>query len=285
MSLGPWNMLQLLWWETRINSEPVRIPEPEGGMADDAQVAAFDQETKRVSLPMFLFNAIQLAPFVFKGAHLLDLGCGTGGQASLFHSLFPHIKITGVDLSSAMLERFTSNNRGAERIEARRDDLSTLETFEDHSVDLIVGNECLHHMRSEDQLQTLVRAINRVLKPNGHFLFFDLLPVRNHKSAQLLIDVFPQDPIVKMDYGHSLNAAYPIEAWSRAFSPFRGTPSISTLWPLPLFGTVSSFPLKKELISFIRSPFRHLFWYWPVQQKIDFLHLSVGFLLSKMKKD
>src|SRR5207248_16428 len=49
---------------------------------------------------------------------VVDLGCGTGNVTALLRARWPEARVTGVDASSAMLERARASDGGVEWLEA-----------------------------------------------------------------------------------------------------------------------------------------------------------------------
>jgi trans-aconitate 2-methyltransferase len=92
-------------------------------------------------------------------AHILDLGCGAGNVTRLLRQRWPEARITGVDSSSAMLERA----RVAEpTVDWRLADLRDFRASE--PVDLVYSNAALHWL---DDHATLFPALVAMLAPGG----------------------------------------------------------------------------------------------------------------------
>ena len=118
------------------------------------------------------------ARLVPEPAHILDVGCGTGGFLRLAAQRFPAARLTGVDPSEKMLEHAVAANPVARP--PRRS--STLPRkrfpFEDGSFDLAVSTMSFHHWA--DQAKGLAE-IARVLRPGGAFLLADHFVLRQHR--------------------------------------------------------------------------------------------------------
>lgn len=88
---------------------------------------------------------------------ILDIGCGTG----IISTLYPHLDITGVDISTEMLKyhpgKFVIGS--AEHI-----------PFPDEHFDAIICRSTLHHLK--DAVAGL-REMKRVLKPGGRIHFWE----------------------------------------------------------------------------------------------------------------
>ncbi len=102
----------------------------------------------------------------FKGAGVLDLGIGTGDLGGLILKNYPECKVTGVDLSSKMLEIAKKKypdisyfKQNAERLD-----------FEDSKFDFVVSGFVLRNIQNKD---AALSEIYRVLKDGGYFLQLD----------------------------------------------------------------------------------------------------------------
>lgn len=104
------------------------------------------------------------------GAEVLDLGCGTGLELEAYLSCNPHARITGIDLSGAMLEKlaakFPEGNLHLICGSYFDVELGT-ERF-----DAAVSVESLHHFTGERK-QSLYQRLLRSLKLDGYFVLTD----------------------------------------------------------------------------------------------------------------
>ena len=104
------------------------------------------------------------------GAHICDLACGEGFLSRL---LAQHGgKVVGIDLSANLLKHAQLRSRGRD-ITYRCDDAQALRTLGDESFDAVV---CHMALMDIPDLQATVRAVRRVLKPGGRFVFCVLHP-------------------------------------------------------------------------------------------------------------
>jgi SAM-dependent methyltransferase len=102
---------------------------------------------------------------------VLDLGCGTGKHAELFHKW--GCEVVGVDASEKLLalarEQFRADARKISFVHA---DFSEFADKVEGPFDAVLslGNS-LPHVRDEQELQGVARSVFKLLKPEGVFVF------------------------------------------------------------------------------------------------------------------
>lgn len=114
-------------------------------------------------------RAVRLMP---RGA-AADLGCGPGLLVVEMAKRAPELKLTGVDLAEDLLEegrRYAAIEDVYERVDFKNGNVQEL-PFEDESLDLVVSTLSLHHWVDP---VAVFNEIERVLRPGGAFLVFDL---------------------------------------------------------------------------------------------------------------
>ncbi len=101
-----------------------------------------------------------------KGAHVLELGCGTGdiwkNREALINSCF---KLILSDLSEGMVTTTKDNIGDYDNIEYKVLDIQEL-PYENETFDTVIANMMLYHVPNLDKGLSEVR---RVFKPGGHF--------------------------------------------------------------------------------------------------------------------
>jgi SAM-dependent methyltransferase len=137
-------------------------------------VGAYDLHTRWLLGPLFDSIAANVVSSAPPGAAVLDVGCGPG-HLSIRLAHERGLKVTGLDLDPAMIERARANalraQRGAEGSPAFVvGDVSSL-PFGDGSFDLIVSTLSMHHWAEPTRG---LAEIGRVLRPGGRALVWDL---------------------------------------------------------------------------------------------------------------
>jgi len=107
---------------------------------------------------------------------VLDLGCGAGNFTLKLLEQLPELSCTLVDLSLSML------TRARERVTAATS--SPVHTFQGDLRELDLGTSChdivlaaavLHHLRDEDEWQSVFGQLYNALRPGGTLWIFDLV--------------------------------------------------------------------------------------------------------------
>jgi len=98
----------------------------------------------------------------------VDLACGTGDVAFLLAGKYPGGRITGVDITEAMLDIARHRNIHP-NVSFARQDMGTLDIVSE-SVDIVTGGYAL---RNAADLGTAIDEISRILKAGGVAAFLD----------------------------------------------------------------------------------------------------------------
>lgn len=104
---------------------------------------------------------------------IVDIGCGPGYLIRLITESFSDLNIIGIDVSEAVLQAARGNldlDSLAGRVTFQQGDIQKL-PLEENSVDFVVSTLSLHHWAEPKEA---ILEIQRVLKPGGQFLIFDL---------------------------------------------------------------------------------------------------------------
>jgi ubiquinone/menaquinone biosynthesis C-methylase UbiE len=149
-----------------------RQPSLEG--IDDPEAArAFDRISRFPQFRLLRRMVLRELKKHHPSGTIVDVGCGPGYLVVLIAGEFPHIQVIGVDISEEMTEtaaRLISKQGLEAQVTFRLGDSQRL-PFENGEVDFVVSSFSLHHWSEPEQA---LREIQRVLKPGGQFLIFDL---------------------------------------------------------------------------------------------------------------
>lgn len=104
------------------------------------------------------------------GMAVLDVGCGTGVQLSVYQEA--GCEVSCVDMSPAMLG--VARRRLGDDADIREVDGTAL-PFSDDSFDLATVSFVLHEVPSKDR-ERIVEEMRRVTRPSGHLLVTDFIP-------------------------------------------------------------------------------------------------------------
>ena len=114
-----------------------------------------------------------------ENAEILDLGCGTGLELTEYFKINPSAKITGIDLSEAMLralkEKFS--DKSITLICGSYFDVP----FPENYFDCAVSVESLHHFTKEEKIP-LYKKLFASLKENGYFVLTDYFALSDEEE-------------------------------------------------------------------------------------------------------
>jgi len=155
----------------RINV-PRRVS-PQEGIEDAEAVQAYDKISR---WPQFKLLRMMIVGELKKhnpNGVLADVGCGPGYLVVDIAKSFVRLTIIGVDISEEMVQKAIDTVSGlglGEKVSFRCGDIQEL-PFEDKSMDFVVSTLSLHHW---SEPKRAIEEVNRVLKPRGQFLIFDV---------------------------------------------------------------------------------------------------------------
>ncbi|WP_010586242.1 class I SAM-dependent methyltransferase [Schlesneria paludicola] len=147
----------------------------------DADVERFSNletgQSATVDAPLAMLLVAQVAAAVSPEArHVFDVGCGAGNYTLRLLELLPGLDCTLIDLSRPMLDRAAERvgQKTAGRVTTLQSDIRTLE-LGDSSCDLILASAVLHHLRTDEEWQSVFAKFYRALRPGGSIWIFDLI--------------------------------------------------------------------------------------------------------------
>jgi arsenite methyltransferase len=124
-----------------------------------------------------------------KGDVVIDLGSGAGNDAFIARSETGETgKVIGIDFTDAMIDKARSNAEklGFHNVEFRKGDIENMPVG-GNKADVIISNCVLNLVPNK---YGVLKEINRVLKPGGHFSISDIvlvgsLPVKIREAAEM----------------------------------------------------------------------------------------------------
>lgn len=186
-----------------------RTLEPEV-MDTPESAAAYAAADFSASNQAFVDRLLAAHPGLRRG-RVLDVGCGPADIPIRLATAAPGLMVTGVDASSAMLERARAAviraglTRRVRLIEGRLPGLPVEPGF-----DAVISNSVLHHM--PDPI-AFWRELARLAKPGGAVYVMDLFRPESPEAARRIVETAAKDehPVLKEDFYNSLLAAFSVE--------------------------------------------------------------------------
>ena len=144
---------------------------------DEISLTASDEPNR---YPIQLYH--RLARTVdLKGKNILEIGCGRGGGLDYITRTFKPATAIGVDLEQRATD-FGKKHFNVEGLSFKQGDALKL-PFDDSAFDVVLNVESSHRYPDMNKFLT---NVERVLKPNGYFLFTDF---RNPESIPELLEM------------------------------------------------------------------------------------------------
>jgi tRNA (cmo5U34)-methyltransferase len=134
-------------------------------------------QSATIDAPLVLELIAQAAAATNPNArNALDLGCGAGNYALKLLEYLPDLAFDLLDLSEPMLTRASSRVSAASGREPRaiQGDVREVELGEG-AYDLIVAAATLHHLRGEEEWESVFTRLYRALRPGGSLWISDLV--------------------------------------------------------------------------------------------------------------
>jgi ubiquinone/menaquinone biosynthesis C-methylase UbiE len=114
-------------------------------------------------------HVVDVDQIELENADVLEVGCGRGGGCHYIKRFLKARRVVGIDISKINIDycrKYSAFNDVAFLV----GDAEKI-PFDDKSFDVVVNIESSHHYPNIDRF---FKEVDRILKPNGHFLFADL---------------------------------------------------------------------------------------------------------------
>ena len=160
----------------------------------DQQVERFSNletgQTTAIDSPLCMELVARSAALLNPDAkRVMDLGCGGGNYAVKVTSLLPDVDCTLIDLSANMLvkaeERVLENISG--KVLAIQGDYREI-PLEENAYDVITAGTTLHHLREDQEWESVFTKVFNALKPGGTFWINDIVLGETTEINQLMLD-------------------------------------------------------------------------------------------------
>lgn len=116
---------------------------------------------------------------------ILDIGCGRGGGTNIIKSYYNFSEIHGCDFSDRSIDFCKKNYSGIEFSQA---DAESLKLYDDNQFDVVMNVESSHCYFN---INSFFKEVDRVLKPNGKFLYVDVFktPIGNENTLSKFFNI------------------------------------------------------------------------------------------------
>ena len=99
----------------------------------------------------------------------LEIGCGNGAACKHIAKMY-NLQVTGVDVDPDQIQNAMKDTEKIHNIQFFEGDSTNLK-FSDNDYEIVYSSGVLHHISN---WRKVLDEINRVLKPNGYYIFSDL---------------------------------------------------------------------------------------------------------------
>lgn len=204
-----------------------RIPEAELVMETPAQVQAYADSGRHNGVLRYigLYLALEALPVIRPGDRVLDLACGPANQLLQMAALNPEAEFVGLDASPAMLAqaRAALETAGAANVSLCQGDISRLDGFAAHTVDVVLCTMSLHHLPDTEALARTFGEIDRILTPGGGVFLADFGRLKRRATQRFFAHdrADMQTPAFTRDFLDSLGAAFSLQEIRQASAALR----------------------------------------------------------------
>lgn len=173
--------------QTKTSTETIRLN-------FDRQVERFSNletgQTTAVDSPLCMELVARSAAMLNPDAtNVMDLGCGGGNYAVKVTSFIPDVDCMLIDLSANMLEkakeRVQENLKGT--VTALQGDYRDIE-FGENIYDVITAGTTLHHLREDQEWESIFRKVYKALKVGGTFWINDIVLSETDEINRMMLE-------------------------------------------------------------------------------------------------
>jgi len=160
----------------------------------DQQVERFSDietgQTTAIDSPLCMELIARSAALLNPNAkRIMDLGCGGGNYAVKVTSFLPTIDCTLIDLSINMLavagKRVRENTTGT--VTCIQGDYRDI-PMKENSYDIITAGTTLHHLREDQEWESVFSKVYHALKPGGTFWINDIVLGETPEIDRMMLD-------------------------------------------------------------------------------------------------
>ena len=94
--------------------------------------------------------------------------------------------------------RTESENRSLINVRVLKEDIRSLPSITNASIDVVISTSALHHLPNDSDLESTFLNISRILKPEGRFYLFDFGLLKSPQSRRLLLMILHKSVCVKV---------------------------------------------------------------------------------------
>jgi SAM-dependent methyltransferase len=191
-----------------------RTPEPSAEMNAPESVEGFAREVAAILLPVYEFNARAIDALAPGGAHVLDLGSGSGQFLAYLAARRPDLRITGLEYAEDMIRAGRKALAAAEvedRVRLVQGDMRAFRDAVPGRIDLVSSIFALHHLTARDDLASCLAAVAEALGGGPARLWvFDHARPRRRRTAEEFPEIFTPraSPAFRRDSCNSLQASW-----------------------------------------------------------------------------
>ncbi len=182
-------------------------------MDSETRIAGFDEQGSSALLPIYRFNAMAISGLAPAGAHVVDLGCGTGRFLACLAVHRPDLTITGIDLAADMVRvgrRHLARAGLNARVRLIDGDMREFRKVAPARIDLVSSIFSLHHLTTRDDLLGCLREIAGAIRGGDRLWIFDHARPRRRRTAEEVPEIFTPGarPAFQQDSCNSLCASW-----------------------------------------------------------------------------